>query len=157
MKYRESDMPPNDMWETFFDPQDILRKMGVDNRVYKFLDIGCGYGTFLLPATMIVKNKVIGIDIDNDMIKYCRKKVKNLGLKNVELILGDIDTIEKVNHPVLNDIDYIALFNILHCEEPVELLRFSYNHLVVNGKAGVIHWKDEKTPRGPSMEIRPKP
>jgi len=91
------------------------------------------------------------------MIKYCRKKVKNLGLKNVELILGDIDTIEKGNHTVLNDIDYIALFNILHCEEPVELLRISYNHLVVNGKAGVIHWKDEKTPRGPSMEIRPKP
>ena len=32
-----------------------------------------------------------------------------------------------------------------------------YDLLANDGKIGVIHWKYEETPRGPSMEIRPTP
>lgn len=49
------------------------------------------------------------------------------------------------------------MFNILHCEEPVELLRNTLGLLKTGGKIGVIHWINEDTPRGPSLEIRPKP
>jgi hypothetical protein len=48
------------------------------------------------------------------------------------------------------------LFNILHIEEPVVLLREAYRNLVPGGQVGVVHWKrDPATPRGPSMDIRP--
>ena len=50
------------------------------------------------------------------------------------------------------------LFNILHTEEPVKLLNEAFRVLKHGGKVGVIHWKySETTPRGPSLEIRPKP
>ena len=157
MKYRESDMPSNDQWETFFDLQFVLERIGVDKSVNIFIDIGCGYGTFLFPAAKIVKNKVIGIDIDPEMIKHCKEYSEKHGFTNVELILGDIDTIQIDNIKSKGIIDYIALFNMLHCEEPIKLLKYSYDLLEMNGSVGVIHWKYEKTPRGPSMQIRPKP
>jgi hypothetical protein len=49
------------------------------------------------------------------------------------------------------------LFNILHCEEPTNLLKNIYDILNDFGRIGIIHWKYEKTQRGTSMEIRPKP
>ncbi len=157
MKYRESGMPANELWETFYDPLKILSLMEVNSKVNTFLDIGCGYGTFLFPAANIVNIKVIGIDIDAEMIQYCEEKSTSLNMKNVELITGDIDSPQITKALSENDIDYASLFNILHCEEPVKLLKSVYDILVPGGTAGVIHWKFEDTPRGPSMEIRPKP
>lgn len=157
MKYRESNMPTSDLWGTFFNPKDILNQLGVDNKIDTFLDIGSGYGTFLFPAVDIVRNKVIGIDIDPEMINLCKDYVSKNNLSNVELILGDIDTIQIEYLKSIADIDYIALFNMLHCEKPTKILKYAYDILEPNGRVGVIHWKYEKTPRGPSMEIRPKP
>ena len=91
------------------------------------------------------------------MVEYCKEKSACLNVNNVELITGDIDSPQITKALSGNDIDYASLFNILHCEEPVKLLKSVYNLLVSGGTAGVIHWKFEDTPRGPSMEIRPKP
>ncbi len=151
-------MPDENLWNTFFHPVEILNLMEINEEVNLLLDIGCGYGTFLFPASKIVK-KTIGIDIENQMIDYCKNQINKNGYENIELIAGDIsqDKTVEVLKPVLNQIDYITLFNILHCEEPVKLLESVYKILNIYGKIGVIHWKFENTPRGPSMEIRPKP
>ena len=50
------------------------------------------------------------------------------------------------------------LFNILHTEVPLALLQEAYRILEPMGKVGLIHWNyDPSTPRGPSMDIRPRP
>ena len=55
-------------------------------------------------------------------------------------------------------VDYAMLFNILHAEERMTLLREAWRVLALEGKLAVIHWNyDPSTPRGPSMDIRPKP
>ena len=160
MKYRESGMPVEDLWDTFYNPSEILKKMAVDKQIRTLIDIGCGYGTFLIPATTLISGKVVGIDIDEEMINICKKKVHDDSkILNVHLIHGDIFT-ENAMEILSNykdEIDYITLFNILHCEEPLTLLKKAYDVLNDNGKIGVIHWKNEETPRGPSMEIRPTP
>jgi len=123
------------------------------------VDVGCGYGTFLIPAASLISGKVIGIDIDEEMIAICKEKMQNENIPCVELIYGDISTEDTMN--LLGDykdkIDYVTFFNILHCEDPLTLLEKAYDILNDNGRIGVIHWNNEETPRGPSMEIRPKP
>ena len=39
----------------------------------------------------------------------------------------------------------------------IELLKAAYHLISRKGRIGVIHWKYENTPRGPSMDIRPNP
>lgn len=159
MKYRESGMPSEDLWDTFFTPTEVLKKLGIGNQIVTLIDVGCGYGTFLIPATTLISGKVVGIDIDEEMINICKDKINANNVSCVDLIYGDI--LEEDTMKLLRDykykIDYITLFNILHGEEPLTLLKKAYDVLNDNGKIGVIHWKNEETPRGPSMDIRPTP
>lgn len=159
MKYRESGTPEEEMWESFFNPREVLINMKVNKNIRSLIDIGCGYGTFLFPASDLVSDKVIGIDIDEKMIGICNEKVLESRVSNIHLINGDIskeDTIKRIQKHK-SSIDYITLFNILHCEKPIDLLKDVYNILSEGGMIGIIHWKYADTPRGPSMEIRPKP
>jgi SAM-dependent methyltransferase len=149
MKYRESDMPDERLWRNFFDPEKILHALDAGGKL--LLDIGCGYGTFLIPAAAMAE-KVIGIDIDDAMIRVCREKAGALCSGNVELVQGDISCLPKETAA-----DYICMFNILHCENPTGLLAAARKLLAQKGRIGVIHWKREDTPRGPSMNIRPSP
>ena len=159
MKYRESGMPDEQVWDDFFNPQQILDEMGINKNIDTLIDVGCGYGTFLIPSANLVGGTVIGIDIENEMIEVCKKKMQDQDIKNIDLLCGDISTenITKALKQYTGKIDYITLFNILHCEQPSELLGNVYDIVKSNGKIGVIHWKYENTPRGPSMEIRPTP
>ena len=51
-------------------------------------------------------------------------------------------------------VDAVLLFNILHCDEPTRLLR----HAAAAGRDVLaIHWRYDETPRGPSLDIRPRP
>ncbi|OGO78982.1 MAG: methyltransferase type 12 [Clostridiales bacterium GWB2_37_7] len=159
MKYRESGMPSEQLWDTFFDPLNTLKQMEVDQNIRTLIDIGCGYSTFLIPAAQLISGTAIGIDIDNEMIDISKKKVQENKITNIELLHGEISypDIISVIERYKEEIDYITLFNILHCEEPIDLLKKVHDLLADNGTIGVIHWKREETPRGPSIEIRPKP
>src|SRR5699024_256154 len=99
-----------------------------------------------------------GIDINQGFLANSKKKIEEEKLDNIELIHGDISD-EKVLAKLTNKgkPDYICLFNILHCEDPINLLQQVSNVLTVNGRIAVTHWISQDTPRGPSLKIRPKP
>lgn len=156
MKTRESGMPPEEMWHTFFDPEAVLRKLQLNEHCGSVLDFGCGYGTFTLPAAHIVRGTVYALDIDSEMLEATRAKADAAMLHNVELHKRDF----AVDGSGLPDgsVDYVMLFNILHAEERIALLKEAWRVLAVDGTLAVIHWKyDPSTPRGPSMSIRPRP
>jgi hypothetical protein len=52
----------------------------------------------------------------------------------------------------------VILFNILHIEDPLGLLGEARRILRNRGTVAAIHWRhDIDTPRGPTLEIRPRP
>jgi len=156
MKVRESGMPEEGYWEGFFSPENILKRMGINSSVRDVADFGCGYGTFSISVAKLISGKVYAIDIEPEMVEITKRKAEENGLDNLEAILRDFIS----NGSGLNDesVDYAMLFNILHAEEPEKLLREAYRILRKDRKLGIIHWNyDPTTPRGPSMEIRPKP
>ena len=69
MKIRESGMPEEEEWNTFFNPTETLRLLGVNSGVKDVADFGCGYGTFTLPASKIISGKIYAFDIEPEMIE----------------------------------------------------------------------------------------
>ena len=156
MKARDSGMPDREMWEKFFQPEKILKTLGLNDQTGDVAEFGCGYGTFTIPTAKIIKGKIFAFDIESVMISLTKNEAAKHGLENIEAILRDF-IVEKSG---LKDesMDYAMLFNILHLENPVSLLLEAYRILKKGGKVGIIHWNyDPATPRGPSMKIRPKP
>lgn len=149
-------MPEKEMWEGFFNPPEILSTMGISGRTGDIVEFGCGYGTFTIPAAKIIKGTIYAIDIEKEMISLTHQEAKKHQLRNVKTVLSDFMT----QGTGLKDlsVDYVMLFNILHIEQPDVLLKESYRILRPCGKLGIIHWNyDPSTPRGPSMDIRPRP
>jgi len=156
MKTRESGMPDEQMWQGFFNPLATLEKLGLTSGVRNLVDFGCGYGTFSLTAARVISGMVHAIDIDPEMVESIRNKAKAQGIGNVKPVLrnfvGDGTGLPE------QSVDYAMLFNILHAEDPNQLLNEAFRILLPGGVLAVIHWNyDPTTPRGPSMAIRPRP
>jgi ubiquinone/menaquinone biosynthesis C-methylase UbiE len=149
-------MPNEELWTEFFEPEKTLELLGLSSRTSNVVDFGCGYGTFTIPAARIIRGKIYAFDIEPEMIKTVKQKAKALSLLNVDAILRDF--VSKGSGLKDSSVDYVFLFNILHIEKPESLLSESYRILKVGGRVGIIHWNyDPATPRGPSIEIRPRP
>ncbi len=156
MKTREGGMPEEERWSSFFRPDDILEKLGLDPACQAASDIGCGYGTFTISAARRITGIVYAFDIEADMVSACQTKVRESGLTNVQVTQRDF--VEIGTGLADQSLDYVMLFNILHAENPIGLLEEALRILAPGGKVGVIHWNyDPSTPRGPSMSIRPRP
>lgn len=156
MKLRESGMPEEAYWETLFDVSLILDRLGVDARLKSVVELGCGYGTFTIPVARRISGTVTTFDIDEEMVERTRQRAAGARADNVVYVVRDVFADGFGGEA--GSKDACLLFNILHCEEPVRLLAAAARVVRPGGAVLVIHWRcDPATPRGPSMEIRPKP
>lgn len=155
MRTRESGMPEESLWTAFFTPKEVLRKLELPT-TGDMVDFGCGYGTFTIPAAKITSGMVYALDIDPEMVAITEQKAKAVGLVNVRALVRDF-VANGTGLPNAS-LEYVMLFNILHAEAPNTLLREAHRVLTPSGKLGIIHWNyDPTTPRGPTMDIRPRP
>ncbi|MFA5168884.1 MAG: class I SAM-dependent methyltransferase [Candidatus Omnitrophota bacterium] len=156
MKTRESGMPDRGTWENFFDPHRVIMTLGINGQTRDVVEFGCGYGTFTLAAAKIIRGQIYALDIEPEMIRITDQEAKKQGIHNVRVLLRDFMA-EGSGLPDAR-VDYVMLFNILHLEDPLVLLKEAKRVLKPDGKLGIIHWNyDPSTPRGPSIDIRPKP
>lgn len=156
MKVRDSGMPDEEMWSGFFDPASVLNIFGLTQGVQDLVEFGCGYGTFTLAAAGIASGTVYALDIEPEMVRIVEQKCHNAGVCNVQATVRDF--VNEGSGLADNSMDAALLFNILHHDEPVALMREALRALKANGMLAVIHWNyDPTTPRGPTMEIRPRP
>lgn len=155
MKVRQSAMPEEALWVTFFDPPRILTRLLCDDPAATVVEFGCGYGTFTVAAAAVTSGQVHAFDIEPAMIEATGRKVAAAGLRNVRLNCRDF--VDDGTGLASASADYAMLFNILHAPEPVALLAEAFRILRPGGKAGIIHWNVAGTPRGPDAAIRPLP
>ena len=156
MKARESGMPDEQMWDSFFDTDAILDGLGIYDLSGNIVDVGCGYGTFSIPAARKNRGMIYALDIEKDMIQAVQKKASEAGLKNILAVQRDF-MMEGTSLPN-NSCEYVMLFNILHVEDPLKIVAEAKRILTTGGWVGAIHWNyDPTTPRGPSLDIRPRP
>jgi ubiquinone/menaquinone biosynthesis C-methylase UbiE len=107
-------------------------------------------------AARLTSGIVYAIDIDVDMLQATAARAASFGLSNVVPIERDF-VAEGSGLPDAAT-DYAMLFNILHAEDPVALLREASRVLRAGGKVAVMHWvHGMATPRGPDLAIRPTP
>lgn len=156
MKTRESGMPEETYWESFFDTQFILSQLQLDNTINEAVEFGSGYGTFTIPAAKIIRGNLHALDLEPAMIERLNQRISEENISNIKVYQRDF--VKEGTGLKDNSIDYAMLFNILHAENPDILLNEACRILKPGGKVGVIHWiYSSITPRGPSMEIRPTP
>jgi SAM-dependent methyltransferase len=156
MKLRESGMPEEAYWETLLDVPLILDRLGVNSRLRNVIEFGCGYGTFTIPVAQRIAGRLATFDIDPAMVERTRQRAAAAGAYNVRYVVRDVFADGFGGEA--GGAHACLLFNILHCEEPERLLAEAARVVRPGGEVLVTHWRcDPATPRGPSMEIRPRP
>ena len=124
----------------------ILSKLDI-RRFNDIAEFGCGYGTFSIPIAKAIGGTLYTFDIDPAMVARTTERAAG------SRIVASVRDVMEQGFGVT--VDAVLLFNILHCEQPVRLLRHA---ATAGGEVLVIHWRhDIETPRGPAAEIRPRP
>ncbi len=158
MILRESGMPAQAYWETLLDVPFILDAFGfiADSATGDIAELGCGYGTFTIPLAARIRGTVHALDLDPAMVATTTARASAASLPNVRTSVRDVATSGYDLPPA--SCAAALLFNILHAEDPVALLRAARDLVRPGGFVAVIHWRsDLPTPRGQSLAIRPTP
>jgi SAM-dependent methyltransferase len=149
-------MPVVEQWESYFDAVGILDSFGFRHVSGDAIEFGCGYGTFTIAAARRILGRFFALDIDPLMVEVTAARVLQADLNNVVVEQRDFVT-QGCGRQSLSA-SVALLFNILHIEDPVGLLKEAHRALRLGGQVAIIHWNyDVRTPRGPPLDIRPTP
>ncbi len=91
---------------------------------------GCGTGQQLINAIGYQNSNIIGVDLSLSSLAYAKRKMEEIGVKNVELIQGDILHLKKLN----KKFDVIECGGVLHhMNKPLEGLKVLLDLLEPHG------------------------
>lgn len=151
---RESGMPSSEYWSTFFQPQSLLDELGLKGHA-RILELGAGYGHFTRPLARRCRS-LTTVEIEPSLCSELAEHLRRERISNVSIVAGDFyDRNLLYSH---SKFDAAVVFNIIHMENPVTLLRELAALLLPEGLVYLLHWRtDIETPRGPSLAIRSSP
>lgn len=138
---------------SFADPMNNVLQLGLREGM-KVGDFGAGTGHYAVAAAGVVGSlgKVYAVDIQEDLLLRVKEAAEAKGLRNVEVIWGDI---EKAGGTQLKDqvLDAVIVSNALfQIEEHDGLVREIRRVLRSGGKLLVIDWAGAYNGLGPAEE-----
>lgn len=136
----------------WFHPKLSLEKIGLRAGMV-FLDIGCGYGFFTIPAAQIVgiEGKVFAVDVAASAIDLLKRDAIVKGLKNITAIVGAAE--ETVFCSGCADMVFYSI--VLHdFRDPAKVLQNAKLMLKRSGRVVNVDWKKKPTGIGPPVDIR---
>jgi ubiquinone/menaquinone biosynthesis C-methylase UbiE len=77
LKVKDSGMPAEDLWASFFNIDLILSELQINSDVNDMVEIGCGYGTFTIPVAKQISGKLYAFDIEDEMLDIVKQKIIN--------------------------------------------------------------------------------
>ena len=143
---------------SFVKPEKTLHDMNIaEGMTVVDFDAGAGYYTMALAKKVGPHGKVYAIDTRSDLLTRIANEAKTLKHKNVEVMRGDIETVNGSN--LLGaSVDRVVIANTLFvCDQPERAIKESIRILKPKGKIAVIDWVDSFTHFGPHPDcIIPK-
>ena len=133
-------------------PEIRLESLGLREGM-TFMDVGCGYGFFTIPAAQIVgeKGKVYAVDIDASSIDQLKRDAAKKGLKNIHTEVAEAE--ETVFCQECADIVFYS--TVLHdFRDPAKVLRNAKIMLKLSGTLVNLDWKKKQATHGPPLQIR---
>lgn len=122
-------------------------------RVYHHMaDIGCGPGYFTISlAKYAFHGKIYAVDMQQGMLDITSKRLQELRLNNVEMVLSKETKIPLDDESV----DGALIVNTLHeSTNPKAFLKETFRLLRKGGWAGVVDWRKTEMEEGPPVEER---
>jgi ubiquinone/menaquinone biosynthesis C-methylase UbiE len=118
-----------------------------------FMDIGCGYGFFTVPAAQIVgeQGKVYAVDIDASAIDRLKREAAKKDLKNVTATAAAAE--ETVFCEACADLVFYS--TVLHdFRDPAKVLHNAKLMIKPSGMLVNLDWKKKSSVFGPPVRIR---
>ena len=126
-------------WFKFKDIPSEENKTFLQNQKGKILDLGSGAGRNFVKT----KAEIYALDFSEEMIKYAKKRAKNLKIKNIKFFTAPATKLPFED----NYFDAILCADVLHCiptkKSRTKTLEEIYRVLQPRGKARIINWNKE--------------
>lgn len=106
------------------------------------VELGCGTGSNfdLLEDAVGPDGKIIGVDITDEMLNEAKKRIKEKGWNNIELVLGDI-----TEYKIPKDVDGIIAYGALTYTPDYDvIIKNGYDALKFDKKFAVLDTKKSK-------------
>jgi len=137
----------------FANPEKNLKQFGlIEGQIVA--DLGAGAGSYAISAASMVGNsgKVYAVEVQKDLVTRVQSEVNELGLSNLEVRWGDIETLggTKLRD---NSVDVVLLSNILFQVEDGEGLANEVARILrPGGRMLIVDWDGSYDGLGPSEE-----
>lgn len=135
----------------FTDPVKNLKAFGLrEDSIVADLGAGTGYYSIAL-GTLVPKGKVYAVELQKDFLDTVKRKVSELRLNNVEIILGNA---EKLGGTKLGDgaVDAVIASNILfQVEDKEKFIEEIKRILKPKGRVLLIDWSESSIMNGTAI------
>ena len=129
-------------------PDEVVANMGLDpDHVVADIGAGSGYFSFRI-ARLVPKGKVLAVDIQPEMLQLIEAQMAEVGVSNIEGVLGQVDD---PNLPP-NSIDAAIMVDAYHeFSHPFEMINGIFQALRPGGRIFLLEYRGEDA----SVPIRP--